>query len=92
MKKILKYHPNIDMSPLFEWDLDGEQTLKALPYVVDWFERAEEAVAGDEDREDYQIEKKKLSAIFQFAKAMPLLCVPETHIKVHSRKRKQGTA
>ena len=25
------------MKPLFEWDSDGEQTLKALPHVVDWF-------------------------------------------------------
>ena len=54
IKKILKYHPNIDMEPLFEWDADGEvgwgtMSLKALPYVVDWFGRAKEAVA-DEDR------------------------------------------
>ena len=49
IRKILKYHPNIDMKPLFELDSDGEQTLKALPHVVDWFERAGEAVAGDID-------------------------------------------
>ena len=44
IKKILKYHPNIHMEPLFEWGAneDGEQTLKALPHVVDWFERAKE--------------------------------------------------
>ena len=46
IRKILKYHPNIDMKPLFEWGAneDGEQTLKALPHVVDRFERAKEAV------------------------------------------------
>ena len=81
------------MKPLFEWDADGEQTLKALPFVIDWFGRAEEAVAGDQDREDYHVEEKKLSAIFQFAKAMPLLFVPETHIiNIYGRKRKRGTA
>ena len=90
IRKILKYHPNIDMEPLFEWDSDGEQTLKALPYAIDWFGRAEEAVAGVKEREDYMMEQKKLSAIFQFAKAMPLLIVPASNIKVDNRKRKRG--
>ena len=75
------------MGPLFVWDLEEEQTLKALPYVIDWFMKAEVAVADedistdddsilfsdDEGDEDYRIEEKKLSAILQFAKAMPLL-------------------
>jgi len=94
IKKILKYHPNIDMEPLFEWGVeeDGEQNLKALPYVVDWFERAKETVAGDGDREDYHVEERQLSAIFQFAKAIPLLLEPISRIKVddhrkHKRKR-----
>ena len=82
IKKILKYHPNIDMEPMFEWDAEeGEQNLKALPYVASWFERAGAAVGGDSSRyesdtnddECYNIERRKLSAFFQFAKAMPLL-------------------
>ena len=77
------------MKPLFEWDADGEQTLKALPFVIDWFGRAEEAVAGDQDREDYHIENRKLSAIYQFAMAMPLLIVPASNIKEESKKRKR---
>jgi len=99
ISKILKYHPNIDMGPLFEWDEEGEQTLKALPFVIDWFERAEEATAyslDDEDRYEsgeegynYQIEEKKLSAIFQFAKAMPVLFVPASDNKEESKKRKR---
>ena len=89
IKKILKYHPNIDMQPLFEWDADGEQTLKALPHVVDWFERAGEAVAGDIDGEDRRVEQRQLSAIFQFAKAMPLLLVPASNIKEDDKKRKR---
>ena len=42
-----QYHCSIDISPLFELGgtEEGEQTLKALPYVIDWFGRAaEEAV------------------------------------------------
>jgi len=76
--------------PLFEWDADGEQTLKSLPYAIGWFGRAEEAVARAEEREDYMIEQKKLSAIFQFAKSMPLMFVSASHIKVDDRKRKRG--
>ena len=88
IRKILQYHPNIDMKPLYEWDADGEQTLKALPYIVDWFERAEVAVV-DGRRESYRIEEKKLSAIFQFTTSMPLLFVPTSHIKVDNKKRKR---
>ena len=115
IRKILKYHPNIDMEPLFEWDVDGEadgeQSLKALPFVIDWFGRAEEAVAeedrlaDDEDTDsedddnsvsddyDYCVDERKLSAIFQFAKAMPLLLEPISRIKVddhRKHKRKRG--
>ena len=72
MKKIFQCYPNIDMEPLFAWGVgkEDEGTLKALPYVVDWFEKARVAVV---DEDDYHIEEKTLSAIFQFAKAMPLL-------------------
>ena len=73
MKKILKYHPNIDMGPMFEWDAEDEQSLKALPYVISWFERAGKAVSAFPG---YNIEEQKLDAIFQFARAMPLLFVP----------------
>ena len=88
IKKILKYHPNIDMEPLLDLDADeDEQNLKALPYVIDWFDRAEEAVAEDDER--YNIEEKKLSAVFQFAKAMPLLVVPPSHIKKDDNKKRK---
>jgi len=106
INKILKYHPNIDMEPLFEWDADDEQTLKALPFVIGWFERVEEAVAekdnsdsdddssisdddGDE-KERIDVWKRMLSAIFQFAKAMPLLFEPISRMEVDgSRTRKR---
>ena len=87
LQKILRYHPNIDMEPMFEWDAEGEETLKALPYVVSWFDRAGVAVA-DVRGERNNVEERKLSAMFQFALAMPLLLVPVSHIKVDSKKRK----
>ena len=83
IKKILKYH-RIDMEPLYDWDEDGEWTLKALPYVVSWFEKAERAapkisyddfeeVEYEEELEYYDVDERKVSAIYQFAKAMPLM-------------------
>ena len=71
------------MKPFFGWDLEGDESLKALPYVLAFFERARApyllaafdiaraATAGDEA--SYDLEQRKLSAIYQFAKAMPLL-------------------
>ena len=88
IRKILHYHPNIDMEPMFEWDAEGDQTLKALPYVVDWFDRAGVAVT-DVRGERNNVEERKLSAMFQFALTMPLLFVPASHIKVDSKKRKR---
>ena len=73
MKKILLYHPDFDIEKLYRWDSEGEQNLKALPYLLSWFERAEEAVADDDARRKYQIEDRKLSAVYQFARYMPLL-------------------
>ena len=68
---------------------EGERNLKALPYVISWFEMVKEVAAadgeedsytGDDDDEDAEleqllnvIEQRKLDAILQFAKAMPLL-------------------
>ena len=74
IKKILIYHPNIDMEPLFGWNMEGEgeRDLKALPHVIDWFDRATKAVVGDDMQRDY-LDKEKLYTIYQFARAMPLL-------------------
>ena len=96
IKKILQYHPKIDMASLFEWNLDGEWTLKSLPYVVSWFERAKEAAAHDEETRFvdcpvsvFDVEKRKLSAVYQVALAMPELIVPASHVKA-GKKRKRG--
>ena len=84
--------------------------MKALPYVVAWFERASEAVAEvngfeqltdceDEDSDEERfgfagqavergksVETKKLSAIYQFARSMPLMFTHSS--KVGDKKRK----
>ena len=86
MRKILQNHPNIDMEPLFQWDAEGEQTLKALPHVINWFERTKVAVA--DDGKEYGIEERKLSATFQFAKAMPLLLEGISRIKVDKKRKR----
>ena len=102
MKKILQYHPHIDMNPLFGWDMEGEWTLKGLPYIIDWFNRAAVAVndrgtrrvARAKDRVNYNVDQKKLSAIYEFAKAMPSLFIPTSHTTVdeddNKKKRKRG--
>ena len=90
IKKILAFHPYIDMRPMFDWDMEGERNLKALPYVISWFEKAEEAVSGDYGGENYSIHARKLSAIYQFARAMPLLVIPVSHNKVDEEKRKRN--
>jgi len=92
IKKILRYHPNLDMADLFELDLvaQGERNLKGLPRVIDWFEKAREAVT-EEDEEDggYTVEGRKLSAIYQFVHAMPLQFVPASHREVEDNKKRK---
>ena len=86
------------MEPLFEWDAEeGERNLKALPYVIRWFDSARAVVANEADTESSfircaevdKMERQKLCALLQFAKAMPLLFVPASHIIKHDRKRKR---
>ena len=93
IKKILLNHPNnpnIDMEPLFEWGSDGERSLLALPFVVAWFERANEAITDDQEAGSHRICERKLSSIYQFAKAMPLMFIPPAHTKEkNGTKRKK---
>ena len=85
IRKILRHHPNIDMKPLFELaaSVEGEQNLKGLPYVLAWFDRAKETVG-------YNVERRKLRAIYQFAQAMPLLFIPNSRIHGRRSKRKRA--
>ena len=90
IRKILKFHPNIDMEPMFEWDMEEgeERNLKALPYVIAWFEKAKVAVE-DVEHECDRIEDRMLSAIVQFAKATPLLFEGVVNIRVNADKKRK---
>ena len=70
--KILKNHDDFDMLPFLEWEF------KCLPLVVGWLERASayEMPRGFEPN----IERRKLSTIYQFVRGLPLLYV-ETHLR-----------
>lgn len=87
-RKILCYCPNIDVKPLFRWNMEGqrEENLKALPSLIAWFEKATEAVLPDDS---FNITGKKLNLLYQFACAMPLLFIPASHGRVHNTKRKR---
>ena len=63
-----------------------------MPYVIGWFERAKAATDylleydDCDDDDDYKVEEKMLFAIFQFAKAMPLLFVNHSIVTIFDRK------
>ena len=101
IKKILKYHPIFDMEPFFQLGTeDDERNLKALSYLIDWFDKAGAAVddeddssVSDSEEEEshyYYVEERKLSAIYQFSRSMPLQFVPASHIKGFNKKRKRN--
>ena len=100
VKKILQY-----LKPLFVWDIEGEWTLNGLPHIIDWFNRAAVAVndrgkrrvARAKYRVNYNVDQKKLSAIYEFAKAMPSMFIPTSHTTVdddgnNKKKRKRDYA
>ena len=61
--------------------------MKALPHIINWFEGSRIAVAADD--EEFDVIGRKLSAIFQFAKAIPLLFEGISHINADNKKRKR---
>ena len=63
--KILQCHNDFDMLPFFEWEF------KVLPLAINWLERASEYEIDFEPN----IERRKLSTIYQFVRGMPLLYV-----------------
>ena len=87
--KILDSHPDIDVTPLFEFNL------KCLSLVVAWFEKANSYL--DEVNEQAEVFKnRQLSAVFKFIRGMPLLAVNgyrnqkmrNVQLKSKSKKRK----
>ena len=75
LSTLLKLNRTVDIEPLFELDTeDDERKQKALPYVIDWFGRVRETTQIDEVVKC--IDSRKLSTIYQFARAMPLEFIP----------------
>jgi len=94
-KILLHYKDDYDMEPLFDLSLDGERDLKALPHVLSWFETAKLLrhilfPVGDVPRALNDFEMKKISALYQFVNAMPMLFIPATHGKGGGNKRKRS--
>lgn len=70
IKKILRHQRyHFDVQPFFEWDL------KVLPFVVHWVDRARAYTAGNISHTT-DIDGVILTAMYQFARAMPMQFVP----------------
>eukprot|EP00573_Skeletonema_grethae_P008592 CAMPEP_0201700746 /NCGR_PEP_ID=MMETSP0578-20130828/29718_1 /ASSEMBLY_ACC=CAM_ASM_000663 /TAXON_ID=267565 /ORGANISM="Skeletonema grethea, Strain CCMP 1804" /LENGTH=77 /DNA_ID=CAMNT_0048187865 /DNA_START=143 /DNA_END=372 /DNA_ORIENTATION=+ len=63
--KILHFFPDLDMVPLFKWNL------KPLPLVKSWFDK----VTSSNDEFAASIRNRKLSAIYKFVRGLPVLIV-----------------
>ena len=70
--KILQSHDDFDMQPFFEWEF------KVLPLVLGWLETA--SVLEMPENFEPNIERRKLSTIYQFVRGMPVLYV-ETRLR-----------
>ena len=66
--KILQSHPDIDVTPLFEFNL------KCLPLVVAWLEKAKSNLDKVNESSDV-FQCRQLSAVYNFIRGMPLLAV-----------------
>jgi len=62
--KILEHHQHFDMQPFFQWEF------KFLPIVIGWLEKSLIA-QGKMNYSDANIDRRKLSSIYQFVRAMP---------------------
>ena len=77
VQKILRHHAHLDMEPFLEWDL------KVLPLAVSWFDRARNSVP---ENSGAHVGAKKLSAVYQFVKALPMMFVPSQNKATKKRK------
>lgn len=100
INKIVCYHELLpDLESMFEWDSSEERTLKGLPYLIKWYEKADTAVAGIVNQMSTDPGRRwrqpviqahlfrfglnvRLSAMYQFARSMPLLFEPISRMEV----------
>ena len=90
IKKILRYHPDMNMEPLFELGAkeEGEQTIKSLPHVIAWFDKVERDLSYPSL--GYNVKNQKVSAIYQFVRAIPPLFEGIVTMNVDDKKRKRA--
>ena len=70
--KILRSHPDIDVTPWFQWEM------KCLPLVVAWLEKAKPYLDNvNESTESFQ--RRQLSTVYKFVRGMPLLAANGYH-------------
>jgi len=81
IQKIVRHYHHLDMKPFLEWDL------KLLPIAINWFHRASGYVENNEGID--AVHARKLSAIFQYALAKPMMFAPVPKKKA-GYKRKAG--
>jgi len=63
--KIMHFFPNLDMVPLFQWNL------KFLPLVKSWFQKT----TSSNEEFAANIRNRELSAVYQFVRGLPVLVV-----------------
>jgi len=81
MYKILLNHTDFQLQSFFQWDL------KFLPLVADWFDKA--LVINDSSWVQHrryvfpreELQRKKLSALYQYVRGIPVLEVSDYYIK-----------
>ena len=66
--KILDSHPDIDITPMFEFNL------MCLPLVVEWLEKAK-SYLGKVNESAEVFKNRQLSVVYKFIRGMPLLAV-----------------
>ena len=88
--KILHSHPDIDIKPLFEFNL------KCLPLVVAWLEKAMPYLRNMNTPNTYEsteyFQCRQLSAVYKFIRGMPLLVVDGYHMEKTKDKDIQSDA
>jgi hypothetical protein len=91
--KILMSHSDFNMEPLFRWKL------KFLPLIVAWFDERDDTLdfmylaelydSFEVDKVSARMGSRKLSAVYQFIRGMPLLVVDcYRDEKIGTKKRK----
>jgi len=83
MFKISKFH-SISMEPFFAWDL------KILPIAIKWFDTALTRfpdVSNFHNNNQMAIGKKKLLAIYEFARMLPMHFVPTPNVQTRNKRK-----